>query len=302
MEKESYENISRNIRQRMQDLGMTQQQLADMVHVQRQTVSSWVKKENPSIPKADELSLIAKVLKTTVSWLYSGITVPDWLVKEKMFDEEHMFTRLKTYAINEHLNEFFQALSYAKEKHAGAVRKANRFAKPDADAEDVPYIIHPLMMACHAHALGIRDDSVLSAIMLHDVCEDCDVRPEELPFSNEIKEIVALLTKNPDHKHDEGYDAEYYDAIMKNPKAAIVKALDRCNNVSTMAGSFTTDKLIEYVKETEQYGYPLFDYIKEHYLEYNDAIYVIKYQVMNLVETVKCMQKSAAVQYPEDAA
>ena len=54
-----------------------------------------------------------------------------------------------------------------------------------------------------------------------------------------------------------------------------------------------------YVRETEEYGYPLFDYIQEHYLEYNDAIFVIKYQVMSLLETVKCMQKSTSL-LPEE--
>ena len=82
---------------------------------------------------------------------------------------------------------------------------------------------------------SIRDDTVLASVMLHDICEDCGVKPEELPFSDEVREIVRLLTKDPEHKHDPGYDKEYYDALKKKPKAAIVNALDRCNNVSTMA-------------------------------------------------------------------
>ncbi len=294
MKSESYQNIGKNIRQRMTDLNLTQQDLADKLHVSRQTVGSWVRTSDPVIPKSDDLPAIASVLRTTVGWLYSGVTVPNWIVKEKMFDEEHMYTRLKAYAISEHLNQFGRALSYAKKEHAGVLRKPSLYTE-----KTPPYIIHPLMMACHAHALGIHDDEVLASIMLHDVCEDCGVKPEELPFSKEIQEIVALLTKDPTRKNEEGYTAKYYGALMLNPKSAIIKALDRCNNVSTMAGSFHTEKLVAYIKETEEYGYPLFDYIKENYLEYNDAIYVIKYQVMSLIETVKCMQKSAAVRYPE---
>lgn len=294
MKSESYENIGKNIRQRMTGLELTQQDLADILHVSRQTVSSWVRTSDPVIPKSDDLPAIASALRTTVGWLYSGITVPNWIVKEKMFDEEHMYTRLKTYAITEHLNQFAKALSYAKKEHAGVFRKPGLYTK-----KTPPYIIHPLMMACHAHALGIHDDEVLASIMLHDVCEDCGVKPEELPFPNEIQEIVALLTKDESRKHEEGYTAEYYRALAMNPKSAIIKALDRCNNVSTMATAFRTEKLIAYIKETEEYGYPLFDYIKENYLEYNDAIYVIKYQVMSLIETIKCMQKRAAVRLPE---
>ena len=47
-----------------------------------------------------------------------------------------------------------------------------------------PYIVHPLTMACNALALGIRDDKVVATILLHDVCEDCDVSLKELPISH----------------------------------------------------------------------------------------------------------------------
>ena len=278
----------------MKELGLKQSDLVDKLGFTRQTIGSWVKEDNPAIPDSTQLPRIAEALGTTVGWLYNGVTTPDWLIREKMFDEEHMFTRLKTIAIQEHLSQFFEALSYAKEKHAGVDRDPNLYLGREAN-ENVPYILHSLMMACHAHALGIRDDEVLTSIMLHDVCEDCDLKPEELPFSENVQKIVALLTKDQAHKHDPGYNDKYYAAIKLNPNSAIVKALDRCNNVSTMAGSFELDKLASYIKETEKYGYDLLDYIKEHYLEYNDAIYVIKYQVMSTIETIKCLQKSTAV-------
>lgn len=148
----------------------------------------------------------------------------------------------------------------------------------------VPYIIHPLMMACHAHALGIRDDAVLAVIMLHDVCEDCGVSPEELPFPENIRHSVALLTK-----YEGQPTVQYYEGIKSDSCACIVKALDRCNNVSTMASSFSKKKLIEYVDETEQYVYPLLDHIKREYLEYRDAVFVIKYQILSTIETIKAL-------------
>ena len=122
MKSESYQNIGKNIRQRMTDLNLTQQDLADKLHVSRQTVGSWVRTSDPVIPKSDDLPAIASVLRTTVGWLYSGVTVPNWIVKEKMFDEEHMYTRLKAYAISEHLNQFGRALSYAKKPSYNAVK------------------------------------------------------------------------------------------------------------------------------------------------------------------------------------
>ncbi len=90
------------------------------------------------------------------------------------------------------------------------------------------------MMACHAHALGIREDKILATILLHDVCEDCDVAPEELPFSEEVREAVKLLSfqvKSGETRADA--KKRYYAEIAGNRITRIVKILDRCNNIST---------------------------------------------------------------------
>lgn len=212
---------------------------------------------------------------------------PRWRIRNTLFQVKPMLDRLRKLARDEQLPQFAAALDYASAKHAGAVRKPNRFA---TDAEPVPYIAHPLMMACEAHALGIRDEEVLAAIMLHDVCEDCHVTQEELPFSPAVQAIVALLTKDESRKHQPGYTRQYYDALQQNPGAAIVKALDRCSNVSTMAGSFTREKLHEYIIETETYVYPLLTYITDHYPQYGGAAFVLQYQIMSLLETIKSME------------
>ena len=47
--------------------------------------------------------------------------------------------------------------------------------------------------------------------------------------------------------------------------------------------------MIEYVDETEKYVYPLLQKIKDDYMDYNDPIYVIKYQILSVIETVKAM-------------
>ncbi|MEE0954594.1 MAG: helix-turn-helix domain-containing protein [Eubacterium sp.] len=292
-------NIGRHIRRYLAEHPeITQEVFAEKLGVSRQTLASWITRDHPADPRTEQLPAIAEALGTTISLLYTDPNTTSWFVKEKMYQESHMYTRLKTYAEMEGLSQFNRALSYANDLHRNQKRYGNRFAEKRFDpvtGEEIgiPYIVHPLMMACHAHALGIIDDEVLASCMLHDVCEDCGVKVEELPFSEEVKEIVALLTKDPEHKHDPGYNELYYGAIMKNPKASIVKALDRCNNVSTMAGSFKHKKLAEYVRETETYVYPLLDYIKENYIEYCDAVFTIKYHIMSILETVKCMMLAA---------
>lgn len=276
-------NIGKRIADRRRGLGLTQEDLASQIFVTTQAVSQW--ENGKTEPDPANYSRIADALQLSVPELLDSDCSEDlsrlhWTIREKMFSETHMYTRLRTLAETEHLVQTDKALSYAQEKHANAFRKPTRFHKNS----QVPYIIHPLMMACHAHALGIRDDAVLSVIMLHDVCEDCGVKPEELPFSENIQHSVALLTK-----HDGQPAAEYYQGIMTDSCACIVKALDRCNNVATMSTSFSKKKLIEYVDETEQYVYPLLDHIKREYMEYRDVIFVIKYQLLSTVETIKAL-------------
>ncbi len=207
---------------------------------------------------------------------------PAWILKEKIFSEDHMFTRLMGNAIDENLTETYQALYYARDKHAGQARKTSPFTE-----EHIPYITHPLMMACHAHAMGIKSDHVLATILLHDVCEDCGVKPEDLPFSAKVIKSVALLTKPEGYSGTEEEKRAYYDAIATDSTASLVKALDRCNNVSLMALAFSTEKMIEYVEETQEYVYPLLERLKRDELVYNDAIFLIKYQLRSMMETIK---------------
>ena len=100
-----------------------------------------------------------------------------------IYNHEKMYTYIKGFATGAGMKETLKALSYAREKHSGQLRKSGQ-----------PYIVHPLTMACDAISMGIKDDSVVATILLHDVCEDCGVSVAELPFSNAVKQGVELMT------------------------------------------------------------------------------------------------------------
>ena len=145
-------------------------------------------------------------------------------------------------------------------------------------------------MACHAHALGIREDKILAAILLHDVCEDCGVDSDSLPVSDDVKKAVEVLTYQDDPIiEDSILKKQYYQAISGNRIATIVKILDRCNNISTMASSFSEKKLVSYIDETETYVVPLLEQAKHSIPEYVDAFYVIKYHMRSVLESLKAM-------------
>ena len=266
---------------------MTQQQLADELHVTVQAVSQW--ENNKTQPDSDKLLHLARVLGITTDDLLDE-TVEDgqfWELSDRVFSEKNMYSKMRTFAQAEGLKQVFKALPYMREAHFGQTRYPVR-----GSSVRVPYIIHPLLMTCQAHALGIRDDTVLTVILLHDVCEDCGILPEDLPFSEEVRTAVALLTKDKKRFSELGKEKaleEYYGKIRTNKTAMIVKCIDRCNNISDMALCFSPEKMRSYILETEEYIIPILDYIKEHYMEYNSAVYLLKYQMRSMMETQKVM-------------
>lgn len=277
-------SIGEKIRLLRKNQGLSQAALAEKLFVTSQAVGQW--ESGKTVPDADRLPEIAAALHTTVAALLSEHDGDgDFTVKDSLFSAEHMFSRLISYTETEGLRQTFFALQYMRKSHAGQYRKPSLFS----DAK-VPYITHPLLIACHGHALRIREDSVLSAALLHDVCEDCGVDPEELPVSEEIKTAVDLLTYRKDPKESGGITKKkYYEAIAGNRIATIVKILDRCNNISTMAASFSETKLRSYIKETEKYVLPLIEDARHSFPEYSDALFLVKYHMNSVLESLKSM-------------
>ena len=54
-----------------------------------------------------------------------------------------------------------------------------------------------------------------------------------------------------------------------------------------MAGCFSREKLIEYVDETQDCVLPLLAVLKHEYPQYSDAAFLLKYQIISLLECVK---------------
>lgn len=264
---------------------LTQEELAVKINVTPQAVSKWENGHN--LPDIENLLMIADVTNTPYTVLLgvgdNGEETINFKFRNKYFNEDNMFLRMRAFAEAEGLTETYLALNYMRKQHAGQLRKKTKFS-----TEDVAYINHPLLMACQAHAMGIREDALLAAILLHDVVEDTGVTVEEIPFSDEVKKIVDLvsfvvlpgLTKAESKK-------EYYKRISENGKACVIKIIDRCNNVSTVAGSFTRERIIDYLEETENYILPLTDVLKNCYPEYSNVAFLIKYQLIGLMETIK---------------
>ncbi|MEE3392153.1 MAG: HD domain-containing protein [Lachnospiraceae bacterium] len=192
------------------------------------------------------------------------------------FTENDLVQIISRYSLANGFTETPRALSFAVEKHQGQKRR-----------EGTPYIVHPLTVAVHAASLGIAEDEVIAACILHDVCEDCGVALEDLPVNDTVREAVSRLTfvkvqGIPRYEQKKNYFLKMRD----NRIACIVKILDRCNNVSTMARGFSDDRLKRYIKETEDFVFPLLDYVEITWKSYKYLVFSVRYHILSVLSTI----------------
>lgn len=197
---------------------------------------------------------------------------------EQFYEAGQMDTYMSEYANQHNLLQTQKALSFARTQHTGQVRKGSGA---------VPYITHPLQMACHALALGLTADDLLATILLHDVCEDCGVPPEELPVGEMVQDAVRLLTFQVQAGETRAEAKNrYFAAIAGNKEAVLTKLLDRCNNVSFMVWGFSQQKLRDYITETRTFILPLLVEAKTQYPECSSALYLIEYHLCSVVNSI----------------
>jgi len=207
-------------------------------------------------------------------------------VPVRLFNEDKMYTYIKTFCTAKELFQTVKVLPYVRQKHDGQFRKSVRIFD-DGSTEKIPYINHPLLMACHGLSLGFLDDDLISALLLHDVCEDCGVLVEDLPVNENTQMIVSLVTKTDDFHSSEEGPLRYYKGISENTNACIVKVLDRCNNLSGMTSCFTDKHMAEYIIETEEYILPLLEKVSAEHPEKAAQMFLLKYHINSLIDSIR---------------
>ena len=66
----------------------------------------------------------------------------------------------------------------------------------------------------------------------------------------------------------------------------MTKLIDRCHNVSSMAGTFSVAKLKAYIEETRHYVLPLLRKAKKQYPEDSDQLFLLKYHIVSVVDSI----------------
>ena len=197
-------------------------------------------------------------------------------MSKSVFSPDKMYTYIRGFATALRMEQTLKALTFSREKHQGQLRKSGE-----------PYIVHPLTMACDAMSMGIKDDNIIATILLHDVCEDCGVSLQELPVNDVVRKGVQLMTFTVlDGETKEIAKTRYYNMLIQSKEAVITKLIDRCHNVSSMAGTFSIEKLKSYIDETRTYVLPLLRQAKDHYPEESDRLFTLKYHITSVVDAI----------------
>lgn len=271
--------IGQRISERRHQIKMSAEAFARRMNISLDTVRKW--ESGKVIPEITRLTGIAHALNTNVSYLLEEDDPVHnrWQLNDRMFSEVNMYRFIERKSRELGYSQTQAALVFMRKCHEGQYRKG---------ADRVPYINHPLLMACHAFAVGIMEDSVIATCLLHDVVEDCGVRADELPVGEEAREAILLLSfEKQEGISKEESKEQYYEKIVMNRIASIVKCLDRCNNISGMATAFSREKMVNYIDETEKYIMPILDNIKYQYSEFNTAAFLLKYHMRSVLETLK---------------
>ena len=203
----------------------------------------------------------------------------DWQLKPVNSDVGQLFTFVKERARRLNMPQTLAMLELLESAH-GAQKRKSRYGF------ETTYMVHPLTMACHALAMGLAEDDVIAACLAHDMVEDSGLKLSDLPAGERVREAVRLVSKNLYDRSESDWEDRYYAHILENPLACLVKCLDRVHNVAGMADAFTREWMARYTAETDRYYPALLDAVK-NVPEWNDAWWLLHYQLTTMTETFK---------------
>ena len=194
------------------------------------------------------------------------------------YNVEKMYTYLRGFLVGAKLEQSIVALQYAREKHKNQVRK-----------NGIPYIVHPLSMACYAVALGIRDDNIIATVLLHDIVEDCGIDVYSLPVSDNVKNAVKYVTVQSfkTDKNKIETKRRYFNNLLESREALICKAIDRYNNLSDMPFALSDDAIGKNAAETDILLLPILKEAKEKWPDLSNTLFVLRTNIRSVNDILK---------------
>lgn len=141
---------------------------------------------------------------------------------------------------------FLRSLSFAAHKHRNQRRK---------DSAQTPYINHPIALVnILLIEVGITDEVVLIAALLHDTVEDTNTTFEEIEqhFGQVVRDVVAEVTDDKSLPKAVRKQNQIDHAPGLSDRAKLVKLADKISNIRDTASSppegWSQDRIDEYLE------------------------------------------------------
>lgn len=184
-------------------------------------------------------------------------------------NETIMFTYLRGRLDGPGFDQSRTALVFARKAHEGQSRKNGR-----------PYIMHPMEMACDAIACKGVTDEIIATILLHDVCEDCNISWTSLPVNETVRYGVKLMTMRPFQGEEKPETKRrYYNELLDSREAIICKGFDRYANLNDAEGALDEEAIVKNINETHELLMPVLKKAKYEYPELSDMLHTIRTQL-----------------------
>lgn len=152
-------------------------------------------------------------------------------------------TIMTTFSDND-LGKIIRAVEFAAFKHRNQRRK---------DKDNLPYINHPLEALSILWRIGnVRYIPVLISMILHDIIEDTDTKPEEIfsAFGQEVLDLVMEVTDDKSLPKAERKRLQIEEASNKSTGAKLIKMADKISNINSIP-NWTKERFSEYLDWSE---------------------------------------------------
>ena len=132
-------------------------------------------------------------------------------------------------------------------------------------------------MACDAIACKGATDEIIATILLHDVCEDCNIPLSSLPVDEVVRHGVKLMTIRP-YQGEEKFETKrrYFHELLDSKEAVICKAFDRYANLNDADGVLSEEAIVKNIRETHELLMPVLKEAKYEYPELSDMLHTIR--------------------------
>ena len=202
---------------------------------------------------------------------------------------ESLHSIIREYLPAEQIEFIKRAYIVARDAHEGQSRSSGE-----------PYITHPVAVACILAKVKL-DHEAISAALLHDVIEDCDLKENHLAekFGKNVAEIVQGVSKLDKLKFRTRQEAQVENyrkmilAMTKDVRVVLIKIADRTHNMQTL-GPLRPDKRQRIAKETLDIYIPIahrlgMESIKSELEDLAlEALHPYRYKIIkNAVETAR---------------